>query len=65
MNRSGVVSLQLAFVSLCRKKGRWKSALFYLFIVELCLISSARVTVTASHFSLWPSLLKKVLLVAM
>lgn len=45
--------------------GRWKSALFYLFIVPLCLISSARVRRWLCHtFHFWPSLLKKVSLVA-
>lgn len=47
------LSSQVAFTSLCRRKGRWKkSALFYLFIVPPCLFSLFKVMVAVLHFSL-------------
>ena len=57
---------QLAFISSYRRKGMVERVLcFIFFIVPLFLFSFPKVMVTVSHFSLWPSLLKKVSLLAM
>lgn len=61
------LSFQLAFLSLCRRTRRFSKNMFcfYLLIVPLCSFSFPKVLVAVSPFSLWPFILKKVLLVAM
>lgn len=58
------LSSQVAFTVCVRGREDGKGALFYLFIVQPCLFSLFKVMVAVLHLSLWPSLLKKVLLVA-